>query len=488
MGRSRRIERRGFRLAAAAALVAVGFVSCDNPFDISEVVNQEVLAAEGLYLQITSVTPADGADDINPGKEMVIGFDRELDIETVTQATVRLEKFDDSSGEWVEQTWTSSRYDPATYTLYISGTQGDPILEIDTRYKITISNLADSAGYGLPASLEQTFETGTYPVGFVTSVESRGSAGDNGASEEGYTDVLDVDVAMQINYQTTHYLLTDDFSKVSDASYYADPANASQWVAVDPLVSTQPTGTFDSFSDSSEGTKVVYALFRDASDPDDIRYSVPMSGEIIYDTVPPPAPVVTGDSLTVDLTPTWTYSSAGGDGTGLFRAKVSTASDWNSVDGTSSLSFTASSSAITDNSDNIVWVQERDPAGNWSASGTHTTEVVSVLPRDGSSLFPFLTSATLQWRRPTSISFFLQTQYYVQVSSSASFAAAPSTPPSSAITETSTEIPVSDGNEYFWRVAVYTRNISIFGSDWTFHSYYPSSLGASFEVGYSFQL
>jgi hypothetical protein len=90
--------------------------------------------------------------------------------------------------------------------------------------------------------------------------------------------------------------------------------------------------------------------------------------EFTYDTTPPGAPDVGGDSSpTADRTPQWTWSGGGG-GNGTYRYKL------NDSDLTSGATTTTNTSFIPgselNNATHTLYVQERDDAGNWSASGS----------------------------------------------------------------------------------------------------------------------
>jgi hypothetical protein len=97
----------------------------------------------------------------------------------------------------------------------------------------------------------------------------------------------------------------------------------------------------------------------------------------VDDQMLPNPPVVSGPSLTNDSTPTWTWVSGGGGGNGTFRYKLDDADLTTGATETTSTSFTPAA----DLSDGVhtLYVQERDDAGNWSASGPFAITVQAIM-------------------------------------------------------------------------------------------------------------
>ncbi|MFH1018583.1 MAG: IPT/TIG domain-containing protein [Pseudomonadota bacterium] len=91
-----------------------------------------------------------------------------------------------------------------------------------------------------------------------------------------------------------------------------------------------------------------------------------------YDGVPPSAPVVTGSTPTADLTPTWSWSSGGG-GNGTFRYKLDDSDLSTGATETALTEFTPDSNLSV--GAHTLYVQERDDAANWSASGSKTVSI-----------------------------------------------------------------------------------------------------------------
>jgi len=104
--------------------------------------------------------------------------------------------------------------------------------------------------------------------------------------------------------------------------------------------------------------------------------------DVTVDTALPEAPVVSVPAITSSLRPTWTWVSGGG-GNGTYRYQLdSEAGDWTT---TQNESFTPAVDLAEGM--HTLYVQERDDAANWSASGSAT---VSIQP--GAPEAPVVTS------------------------------------------------------------------------------------------------
>jgi len=94
-----------------------------------------------------------------------------------------------------------------------------------------------------------------------------------------------------------------------------------------------------------------------------------------YDITPPNAPTVSGPTTTGNATPTWSWSSGGNGGNGTYRYKLNDSNLSTGATETASTTFTPGS-ALPE-STHTLYVQERDAAGNWSASGIFAIQVVT---------------------------------------------------------------------------------------------------------------
>jgi len=88
---------------------------------------------------------------------------------------------------------------------------------------------------------------------------------------------------------------------------------------------------------------------------------------ITYDDTAPTAPSVSATTPTTNTTPTWSWT-AGTGGNGTFRYKLDDPDLTSGATTTTSLSYTPGSPLSV--AAHTLYVQERDDAGNWSASGS----------------------------------------------------------------------------------------------------------------------
>lgn len=119
----------------------------------------------------------------------------------------------------------------------------------------------------------------------------------------------------------------------------------------------------------------------------------------VIDTTPPLAPLVTGTSTsTANTTPTWSWSSGGNGGSGMYRYRLNDSNLASGAIEIAGTSFTPGA-ALSDGT-HTLYVQERDTAGNWSASGSFAIQVVTppAAPRLTPPT-PSLRSLGLSWER-----------------------------------------------------------------------------------------
>lgn len=114
-----------------------------------------------------------------------------------------------------------------------------------------------------------------------------------------------------------------------------------------------------------------------------------ITGSFTADTTPPGAPVVSGASPTNDTTPNWTWTSGGG-GNGTYRRAFSDGAGTPWVE-TTETTYTPSTPLAP--GVHRLYVQERDVAGNWSASGTRAITIDVTPPQVNVSPLPALTDA-----------------------------------------------------------------------------------------------
>ena len=110
------------------------------------------------------------------------------------------------------------------------------------------------------------------------------------------------------------------------------------------------------------------------------QWSVPGFFKIIVDTISPEAPIVSGPELTNDLRPTFSWiTGANANGSGIFRYQFDSEAFEPTMPVTSQTEFKPNidlSEGI-----HVLYVQERDEAGNWSLSGQLKFEIDLTPPR-----------------------------------------------------------------------------------------------------------
>ena len=126
--------------------------------------------------------------------------------------------------------------------------------------------------------------------------------------------------------------------------------------------------SFD-ISSGSNGTKTIWVEFRDQYW--NIR-PTHASDMTVYDT----SPIVTGDDITNDTTPTWSWTSVDNDnGTGSFRYQLDS-SGWSEA--TDNLFYTPP--GVLSEGIHTLSVQEWSEEGYWSDTGSFTIEIDSGIP------------------------------------------------------------------------------------------------------------
>ena len=181
----------------------------------------------------------------------------------------------------------------------------------------------------------------------------------NGEAEYATTDTV------SLSFSTAP---ADDTSGVASMRYSNDGTTWSTWEDYSAAKSWSLLS--DAGGSTTEGDRLVHYQIRDKAG----NIASGQSG-IYLDLTPPVAPVVSGLTLTNSTAHEWTWVSGGG-GNGTFRYQLNGISDHDWVQ-TEILSYAAAD--LVPNTPHILYVQERDDAGNWSASASWTV-VIDTLP------------------------------------------------------------------------------------------------------------
>jgi len=330
------------------ALILLG--SCmDSAVDIVKAATIEVMKAHDRYLKVLKISPDANEQGVNPGCRIRVVFDRPLDMESVSSSTVEVTK-----GNYEAVIW-SGTFDVKTNTLDI---KPQSLLTEASSYYVTLRGIKGTDGSSLLSEISWSFTTGVGPSGQVKVKSS------NLESTDGFTNTTGVQITI-----SSPNSLAQEFTVAGTADALSNPeTNAASWTW------KQITETWNfTLAGQEEGRQYVYVILRR---PEPLQYSAILIGDIVYDKTAPSAPTVSGITPTNNKKPTWTWSSGGGGGSGVYRYQLdSTSGSWTQ---TTALSFSPSTD-LTDGS-HILYVQERDAAGNWSNSGSKTVVVDTVPP------------------------------------------------------------------------------------------------------------
>ena len=136
---------------------------------------------------------------------------------------------------------------------------------------------------------------------------------------------------------------------------------------VAPDSSTQFTVRFYPLSGGEKSAAVEIG----SNDPDENPYNFALTGTGII----PDAPSVTGETPTLDTTPTWSWSSGGG--TGTYRYKLDDEDLSTGAPQTTDTEYEPGSPLAP--GEHILYVQESNAYGVWTVSGSFSIEVTDVI-------------------------------------------------------------------------------------------------------------
>jgi hypothetical protein len=329
-------------------MTALSLASCSSPDAALGSMQSDVKSSLNMYLVIKAVTPAKDATEINSNSPIYIDVDRSLSSTSIGAAAISVKATTDGATA-VDCAYS---YDDAQKRITITPS----MLEGKTTYLVTVNKKLMSA-----ASEELRDE---YLWSFTTSASPSGTMKINSGAT--YSNDRNVTLNITANSYTGSY-------RYSETTFAATDTN----LPFDALPAGNPKTASTHLSSAGDGTKVLYYQYIARSS--DLTTAV-MSCSIILDTTAPNAPTVSGDATTTSSTPTWTWAAAGG-GNGTFRYQLdSTTGAWTETTGTS---YTATSALAEGN--RILYVEERDDAGNWSSPGSYTTNIETLTVSAGSN-------------------------------------------------------------------------------------------------------
>jgi hypothetical protein len=410
------VERRLMPRGLAAVLGCLALGACVNPVSVRDVVVDEVKAATGRYLQVSSSTPGAGDTGVSPGAVIAVSFDRDVDPATL-----------DGAVSFSPAADFTPAYDPATRTLSVT----PAALEGGASYTLTVADTVKGAnGDVLRSPWTLTFTTASVPMGSFTVSST------NADSQPGFTNTTAVTLSIKAN-TLAEKMCYSELSDLSDATWVAldvtkaytlkgaantalkvylrfadrDVTNLSPIVTAAITYDTAPpsvsAGTLAylnaatsasgatpgaTASDSLSGIQKCLwtsakASFSDASALNPGITSTAVDGMVtavltatdkagnsasatltlIKDTVAPNAPTVTvttaspGTASNVAIT-----LASGGGGSGTYRYKVTSSGSYTTT------TSTTGTATVSEYGSSTIYANESDAAGNWSAAGSDT--------------------------------------------------------------------------------------------------------------------
>ena len=115
------------------------------------------------------------------------------------------------------------------------------------------------------------------------------------------------------------------------------------------------------------GDRTVYLRLKDIAGNEAV-----FTDQISLDNAAPDSPSVTVNLISYSYRPTWTWTGGGG-GSGIYRYKLDDSDLTSGATETAETTYTPSSDLSEGN--HILYIQEKDSAGNWSDAGSASTVV-----------------------------------------------------------------------------------------------------------------
>jgi hypothetical protein len=221
-------------------LSAVLFLStCSEPIDFAGELTTTVMAANKLFLEVTKVlSPAPDTTDANPGSQVVIQFDRNIDINSVNGGTVKITNVTDATTVDIQ----NPPFNPLNRQLVFEPSEGLAVgYFLDNHaYTIEINSVRGADGSRLQAPYFWSFRTGTAPAGSI-SVTDGGVTGPL-AADSGFTDELSILVNV-----VSRNLTADRYYASLNETELTTPASIDGWE------NTSSTFALNMPADSTDG-------------------------------------------------------------------------------------------------------------------------------------------------------------------------------------------------------------------------------------------
>lgn len=375
-------KRRRFQLGIAALCLGLAFLAgtCDNPVDLLGEMEVKAMKANDRYLVVRSINiPLEGGS-FSPTGTIEIYFDRDIDPDTISSDTIVIMKETEIPAK-VEYPSQGVSYIQSSRCVRI---RVYPYLDSDNDYSLNVIGVRGLDGSSIYDQSSKTFRTKGVTVGVIAQL-----IGTNSDSQKGYSISNTISAKIQINDYHTQYKYSVEYARGGEAAQIWVPEAESwtNWASPGEI-------TLPNLSGLSDGEYTILLKVKGrtggASSGED---GIPDEAIIIVDTIAPNQPVgISGPaSPTLSARPTWSWSSGGNGGAGVFQARLNDGI-WSGI----ITAYTYTSSSLADGL-YILGVRERDLAGNWSgeAAGSEL-RVTSLLPYN--TQINVSTTPLLEWR------------------------------------------------------------------------------------------
>ena len=438
---------------------------------------------------VSSTSPAGSATGVGVSSAISATFSEDMDSSTITTSTFTLSSssVSGSSVGWVKRsapnktetengkdgfaslnpsyTTTTSTFTPSSsvsgtvsYSNKVATFTPSSNLSYSTIYTATITTgVKDAGGNAMSSNYTWSFTTGSAPDTTAPS----GSVTVSGGSSYTNSTTITLNLSATDNVGVTGYYLSDSSTTPS--------SSASGWTSV--TSTTSYSGTVSYSLSGSEGSKTIYAWYKDAAG----NVSTTANATITYDTTVPTVTISSPTSSSTYTTTTSTISlggSASDSSSGIGTVTWSNNRGGNGT-ATGTASWTVSSISLS-SGDNVITVTAKDGAGN---SGTDTLQVtystgttVSVpTVSTGSASSVTTSSATLNGTvNANGVS---TTAWFNYGTTSGSYGNTSSTQTVTGSSNTTVSIGISglsSGTKYYYRIAASNSGGTSYGSESSF--------------------
>ena len=328
-------------------------VTCKDPTNLLEGLEDEVKMANDLYLEIVDISVEDNEDSFDPGNSIEITFDREIDMEVLSDY---LSLNNEDGVPFTSEAGINNLNYSFNTTNNVLTITPEPYLNGLVKYILTMAE-----GFmGTDGSILRDSHT----VGFRTLDTPRGYLVIN----DEYSNAGDKKITVEVHYEgATYYELSDHPDFENGTGWH------SGWISTaDRSIITDP----DAYITGTQGENTIYGRFRDgdAAGAASANISITETATIIYDTVPPNVDIAGNDStLVINKSNSYPFTLDGlvSDGTsGILSyswSDLGTGSTSVSSFNSTNLNEDASVSLSTDGTCNIQ-LEVSDKAGNTNSS------------------------------------------------------------------------------------------------------------------------